>query len=601
MKWPSLESLYDDTKQVILRFPLQVVVTLLAILTCFTLIDFKGNTTAQWNLLEVLFLCNLALVLLLSADLFAEANKLDKVKQWGLRLLCLAVCALLYFTLQPHLNNADKFRIGLLAFSFHLLVAFAPFIKQGNLHGFWEYNKLLFLRILMAGLYAAVLFAGLSIALVAINGLFNVKIESAVYLRLLTVVGIGFTTLFFLAGVPADFNKINTTQGPYPKGLKIFTQYVLIPLLTIYLVILLVYEAKILISWELPKGMVSTLILGYSVFGVLSLLLVYPIKEQEGNGWIRLFSRWFYLMMIPLVVLLLLAVWKRVSNYGITEPRYILIILALWLSIITGYFLISRKDNIKIIPVSLCILALLATYGPQSAFSVSRYSQTQRLKKLINAKDAPALREKPEIIRYLVLNHGLETLQPFTNADLQQVNQSIEQRTNLLKRSSYQQENDLVDTAYALLKINKATAAKGRRSMVSFVAREEGVVAIKGFDYVIPVNSYALKFDGTLNGTPLNIDALANNEFHVKMANEPLLVIDTKPAADAIRKAYLEGKLIQKANGNNTYLPDNGISINANGKRYIFTLLITELTLSLDEDWDDGSYNYKGFLLVKIK
>jgi len=585
MKWPSLQSLFNDTRQVILRFPLQVVVTLLAILTSFTLIDFKGNATTEWNLIELLFLCNLALVLLLSADLFAEASKLGKVKKWSLRLLCLAICTLLYFTLQPHLNNADKFRIGLLAFSFHLLVAFAPFVKQGNLHGFWEYNKLLFLRILMAGLYAAVLFAGLSIALIAINGLFNVKIESAVYLRLLAVVGMGFTTLFFLAGVPADFNKINTIQDPYPKGLKIFTQYVLIPLLSIYLVILLVYEAKILISWELPKGMVSTLILGYSVFGVLSLLLVYPIKEQEGNGWIRLFSRWFYLMMIPLVVLLLLAVWKRVGNYGITEPRYILIILALWLSIITGYFLISRKDNIKIIPVSLCILALLATYGPQSAFSVSRYSQIQRLKKLIDAKDARALREKPEIIRYLVLNHGLETLQSFTNADLPKLNQNMEQRAALSKRSSYQLENDLVDTAYALLKVDK-TAAKGRRSAVFVVAQEQGVVAIKGFDYVVPVDSYAAKFEGTLNGALLKVEKVGNNNLSVKIADQPAVVIDVNATVNAFK--------------NVDQLPGDGIRVTVNTKQHELTLVIKELNYSTDPDGEED-LNYKGYLLFKIK
>ena len=585
MKWPSLQSLFNDIQRVILRFPLQVLVTLLAILTSFKLIDFKGNATAEWNLMELLFLCNLALVFLLSADLFAEASKLDKVKKWSLRLLCLAICTLLYFTLQPHLNNADKFRIGLLAFSFHLLVAFAPFIKQGNLPGFWEYNKLLFLRILTAGLYAAVLFAGLSIALVAVNGLFNVKIESAVYLRLLTVVGIGFTTLFFLAGVPADFNKINTIQDPYPKGLKIFTQYVLIPLLSIYLVILLVYEAKILVSWELPKGMVSTLILGYSVFGVLSLLLVYPIKEQEGNGWIRLFSRWFYLMMIPLVVLLLLAVWKRVGNYGITEPRYILIILALWLSIITGYFLISRKDNIKIIPVSLCILALLATYGPQSAFSVSRYSQIQRLKKLINAKDARALREKPEIIRYLVLNHGLETLQSFTNADLPKLNQNMEQRAALSKRSSYQLENDLVDTAYALLKVDK-TAAKGRRSAVFVVAQEQGVVAIKGFDYVVPVDSYAAKFEGTLNGALLKVEKVGNNNLSVKIADQPAVVIDVNATVNAFK--------------NVDQLPGDGIRVTVNTKQHELTLVIKELNYSTDPDGEED-LNYKGYLLFKIK
>jgi len=584
MKFPSLESLWADTQKVLLRFPLQVLVAILAIVVSFILADFKGNPTAQYHLIKLMFICNMALVLLLAADLFAEVQLIGAAQKWGLRLFCLLICTTFYFILQPNLYIADRFRIGLLIFSFHLMVAFAPFIKKGNLHGFWEYNKVLFLRILTAGLYAAVLFAGLAIALAAIDGLFTVTIRPFVYLRLLSLVGIGFTTVFFLAGVPVDFNRINNTQHAYPKGLKIFAQYVLIPLLTIYLVILLVYEAKILLSWELPKGLVSTLILGYAVFGVLSLLLVYPIKEKEGNGWIRFFSRWFYIMMIPLVALLLLAVWKRVNNYGITEPRYILIILALWLSIITAYFLISRKDNIKIIPVSLCILALLATYGPQSAFSVSRYSQIQRLKKLTDANDAQEMIEKPRIVRYLVLNHGLASLQPFTKVNLTELSNKIDQDSNLADRPNYQRERMLVDTAYTLLKIDK-TAVKNRQFFV-VKAQEEGVLNAKGFDYVIPVQDHFKNFEGTLAGAPLKIEKMKDNNLSVKIADEPLIILDTKPAVIAAKNAV--------------FLPGDGLRIIAEGNRHELTLLITELRVSYDHA-DQDILNYQGYLLVKIK
>ncbi|MET3112802.1 hypothetical protein AAKU52_000520 [Pedobacter sp. CG_S7] len=283
-----------------------------------------------------------------------------------------------------------------------------------------------------------------------------------------------------------------------------------------------------------------------------------------------------------------------------TEPRYILVILVLWLSIITGYFLISRKDNIKIIPISLCVLALLAIYGPQSAFSVSRYSQSQRLKKILNAKDAYAQKEKPAIIRYLVLNHGLESLQPFTTVDLQAVSQHIEKKSGSLKRYAYQRENDLLDTAFALFKVNKA-AAKSRSSTVFFVTKQEGIVAVKGFDYVTVINSYAQKQDNTLNGAPLIIEKLADNKLQIKIANDPILIIDTNPRVDSIRNAYLNGKMEQQPGSKNLYLPGDGLRINVNGKGHELTLVLTELTLSTASGGESDNYNYKGFLLVKIK
>src|SRR5262249_11266082 len=63
-----------------------------------------------------------------------------------------------------------------LSVAFHLFAAFAPYVASTRPNGFWQYNKLLFLRALTAWLYTMVLFAGLSIALVAIDKLFGVTI-----------------------------------------------------------------------------------------------------------------------------------------------------------------------------------------------------------------------------------------------------------------------------------------------------------------------------------------------------------------------------------------------------------------------------------------
>ncbi|MBB6237044.1 hypothetical protein HDC90_001661 [Pedobacter sp. AK013] len=392
MKLPSLQQLYSGFVNVIKRFPLQFIFTVAATLCwCYYIhiSDYRNyseqNENLKDHLIKAIAILNLALTLVLALDLISERNQYPQKKKWLLRLGGLLICVLLYFSLDPANYSADLYRIFLFAFAFHLLVAFAPFIRQEKVNGFWQFNKALFLRFLTSALYSAVLYAGLAIALVAIDGLFNANIKWQTYMTLFAVISAGFNTTFFLAGVPTDYQLLEEDHS-YPKGIKIFAQFVLIPLVTIYLAILLVYEIKIAVLWELPKGLVSSLILGYAVFGILSLLLVYPVKETDGNSWIKLFSRFFYVMMIPLVVLLLLAVWKRVGHYGITESRYVLTALALWLAGITSYFLFSKKQNIKVIPISLCIISLLATYGPQSAFSVSKYSQLNRLKRIMDSK-----------------------------------------------------------------------------------------------------------------------------------------------------------------------------------------------------------------------
>ncbi|SMC72138.1 DUF4153 domain-containing protein [Pedobacter nyackensis] len=598
LKLPSLHSLWLSFLKVVSRFPLQVLVAVAATVACCILVD--TNRKAEEHLVLFIAVCNLALTLLLTADLYAEANQLKNAKRWGLRLIAVLICTALYFVLNPTFYLADVYRIALLAFAFHLLVAFAPFINKGSVNGFWQYNKSLFLRFLTSGLYAGVLFVGLAVALLAIDGLFNVKIGWETYMRLFSVVTAGFMTIFFLAGIPDNFEALDKDES-YPKGLKIFTQYVLIPLMSIYLVILLVYEAKIIINWELPKGLVSMLILGYAVFGILSLLLVYPIKEKEGNGWMKFFSRFFYVMMIPLVLLLLLAVWKRVGNYGITESRYILIILAGWLTLITAYFLFSKRQNIKIIPVSLCVLALLATYGPQSAFSVSKYSQIARLKKLMASTKEKDIEQRGEVVDYLVDRHGLSALQPFTKVNLTALEDKIEQKDTT--QSRYSIKSSKTDTAYALLQLKRE-----RRSFMdnlNFMPLEENLVSVKGYDYFIPIENYTQQQTLKINNLPVFVEKESQTgKLRVKIGvwqGE----FDLQKLAIAAVEQFKQGKLKARPNGGRAYfLPQDSLSLTRNLGNYEVKLVLLSLNTSDNTSDLEEFYrflNYNGYLLIGVK
>ena len=535
MKLPSVQSLWHEALAVFRRFPLQVLVTIVAVGVCILRIE----TPSLAYLDKLLVCCNFALTLLLAADLFAETHDWSVQKKWFLRVLVLVVCTVLYLLLNPVLYEADVIRIVLLGFAFHLLVSFAPFIGRGTVGGFWAYNERLFLQIITAGIFSFVLTIGLYIAVGSTDALFDLKMSGHVYGYIVCLTMVGFMTIFFLSGVPKDFRALNEVPQEYPKWLKIFTQYVLIPLLSVYLLILLAYEGKILISWTLPKGYVSTLILGYAVAGILSLLLIYPIRNREGNGWMRIFARFFYVMLIPLVVLLLLAVWKRVSVYGITEARYILILLALWLTIVTVYNLFSKQQNIKFIPVSLCILALLAVYGPQSAFMISKYSQTKRLEKMLKQDDTFAQKEKPQIISYLVQNHGILALQSFTSRNLKPFQDRFEQRVSGAEWK-YDIKARQVDTALAILKVPKQI---NRNSFDHDVAVSYGnTIIVKGYDYYRPLPEFTGEEEFELGGNTIRIVRVGNTEVKISINND-VRIMDVSPQLHTIKADFIGGRL----------------------------------------------------------
>ncbi|UOQ76829.1 DUF4153 domain-containing protein [Hymenobacter sp. 5516J-16] len=276
-------------------------------------------------------------------------------------------------------------RLFVLLVASHLLVAVVPYLpelrREADTPGFWRYNETLFLRILTAGLYSGVLFVGCALALLAIQNLFEVKVDQRVYGHLFVVLGTVFNTWFFLAGVPRNFALLEQ-EATYPKGLKVFTQFVLLPLVVLYLGILYAYMGRILVQWELPKGWVSVLILAFAVAGILALLLIHPIRNATENTWIRTFARWFYRALFPLLGLLAVAIATRIRSYGITEERYFVLVLAAWLLVMATYFLVRKGQGIIWIPASLALVALVSAAGPWGAFATAERSQLNQLREI---------------------------------------------------------------------------------------------------------------------------------------------------------------------------------------------------------------------------
>ncbi|OZA55825.1 MAG: hypothetical protein B7X75_07000 [Sphingobacteriales bacterium 39-40-5] len=436
-----------------------------------------------------------------------------------------------------------------MALAFHLSVSFAAYFGKGHINAFWQFNRIIFLRFLIGGIYSAALFLGLAAAIRSMNFLFNFKFEWDTFAILWVWIAGIFQTVFFLSGVPANLNDLEEDKT-YPGGLKIFTQFVLIPLATVYAIILLAYEAKILIEWELPKGLVSNLILGYAVFGILSLLLIYPVRDHDENKWLKTFSRSFYYVLIPLILLLVWAVLARVIDYGITEERYFLIILAAWLAFINAYFLLSKSQNIMIIPFSLCLVTVLSIYGPQGAFSTSRRSQINELKQLfekhrsLEGDKIIKLKIKPgkddmtrmiNIVDYLVNMHGLESFSPILKWDpgvvadsLLSVNEKkkYDSRTSNWEIRSRQK---LWLYTYLNLQPNDARGSKLNLGMNMAEAFYVDLLPLNDADYMLPLNISTDTLSNTINSRKLLISRVVNqNKLKVIYGSvEKYIILDT--------------------------------------------------------------------------
>jgi hypothetical protein len=488
MNLPSIQQVFLEAKRAGRRFPLVLLCALVGTIAALVVID----TETSWKpsaAYPVLLAAGLGLPLLAALALTAEKRRWSRGLSVGSQLLGVLLLAAYAFTVPTNLPNEPAIhfiRFGLLATGLVLLLMIAPYVRKGETNGFWQYNKALYFRLFVTAVFSAVLFAGLSIALAALDNLFGVNVPSKRYGELWALVAGLFAPWFFLAGIPEDLDGLDRIED-YPGGLKIFAQYILFTLVIVYLVILYAYLLKILFQWNWPKGWVSSLILGFSATAILSLLLMHPVRDRSGNAWIRAAGKWLYIVLIPLVVVLFLAVTERIGDYGITESRHAGIALGIWLSAQVLYVLFSRAKSIKFTVGSLCLLAFLISFGPWGMLSVSEKSQVGRLRKLlvndgilvsgkvrnehgkVSREDA---QEISSIVRYLSRVHGYGAIQPWFAKKLMQ-----ESRPGRARSLSASEVLDTMGVAYIQYR-----DAAGRRS---FTLDARKPADISGYDRVL--------------------------------------------------------------------------------------------------------------------
>lgn len=159
------------------------------------------------------------------------------------------------------------------------------------------------------------------------------------------------------------------------KFLRIVVEYILSPALVIYAAILILYIIRIILKWELPEGGVAYMVIGFICVAMLTRLL-YKLVDNGHFDWFH--NNLTYIAAAPLV-LLWIGIIRRISDYGFTEPRVYLMILAIHLTVSMALMLKKNGAVFQSLALAMAILAVLFTYIPGiSAADIGEASQARR-------------------------------------------------------------------------------------------------------------------------------------------------------------------------------------------------------------------------------
>ncbi len=384
MKKLKIAELLQKAQSVVLRYPMVLLMSFIMATVVVQLIKLDAYQKEwDWVLTKFAFVSSLGISVMFALKMFSQRIG----KEWLLNTLGLVFLIGFYFIFPSDKKDFTDVYVFILFPTYvlaHLLVAFVAFLNRTNSEeNFWQYNKSLFVNFVLTLIFTNVLTGGVELAVVSVEHLFNFNFDNKIYPQIFFSFSIFGSTFIFLLFCETGLKTLEL-QGEYPVVLKFFTQFILIPLLFIYVIILYLYAGKILIAWELPRGWVSYLVLAYASVGILALLLVHPLKKENTKSWVKNFGNVFYYSLIPLLVLLFVAIFTRVLAYGFTEARYFVLLLALWLASVVFYFVFNKKASIQFIPVSLFSFGLFALIFPYlNAFSTSKRSQKTELEKIL--------------------------------------------------------------------------------------------------------------------------------------------------------------------------------------------------------------------------
>jgi hypothetical protein len=266
-----------------------------------------------------------------------------------------------------------------------LTVLFAPYLRRNTLEAFKNYVLILFTRIISAVFLFGVLFVGLFVFLSSVDFLFDIGLDDRIVMDLFVAVTSILGTIFVLAGIPKDFDALAKSDY-YPKILRILVNYILLPLVSLYFLLIYVYSAKILVTWSWPEGEVSTMVMAFIIMGIVVHFLIDTMKEKLVKV-ASFYHKWFFVITIPMLFVLFYAIGIRISEYGVTHGRYLVLLFGIWSLLLSIYFILSRKKDYRIVVFSAFVLVAFFAYSPLSTFKVSEWSQLNRLETFLQKYD----------------------------------------------------------------------------------------------------------------------------------------------------------------------------------------------------------------------
>lgn len=167
------------------------------------------------------------------------------------------------------------------------------------------------------------------------------------------------------------------------KLLETLVSYIIIPVAAVFTLILLMYILINITGKFWTDNLLESMLVAYSI----TVIFIYLLASNIENAWTKYFRLIFPKVLVVVVLFQTISSFMKINELGITSGRYYVILFGVF-SIVAGiiFCIIPKEKNGRIAPI-LIALSLISIIPGIDAFTVSKTSQINRLKTVLESNN----------------------------------------------------------------------------------------------------------------------------------------------------------------------------------------------------------------------
>ena len=612
-----IKQILPDMKKGIERFPLTIFCGIIVFLLSVYVIETSDTHNNHFieEVQKFVFLIMLSIPLTAALELIREKYLSGKNK-WIIRALnaVIAIVFIVFYRFyylyetggEAFFDNGEKLlATGIIFFLFFLL---APIIGKKDEEE--KYFQSVIVDKAVTVLFSVVLFLGLTVVFLTVDGLSLIKLKGEIYVETWLFVVFVFAMIFFAS----KLKKVDESLEEYEihKVFKFLIYFIVIPLITIYTGILYIYFGKMLITRSWPQGLVSHLILWYTIFSLFIMIMVTPMTKKDPVA--KVFKKYFPFASIPLLALSIVSISKRISQYGVTELRYFIVLLGIWLifCMVSSIF----RARLSIVLISLIAVVYISVFSPVNNRRITIMSQNKRLERILIKhgllKDGKLVQnsrlsenkkyEVTDVLNYILgirdKKEGIENVKPFGKSDGKPYTNIDEFKKAVGIDNSWYQYGSGTDDYYAVFTINE------KQQNDSYNAVEE----VNGYEYLVSnITSYNFENDLTREYSgkyPVKISEKNISVYNGNIENgkEIIKIEMSEILGKILDKPEIQEK-INKPKGEikDSVVPENVLEFTGENEKVKYRIKMTQISVRGNDDRkaEIMDYHYSFYYSVK--